>query len=405
MVFLFCWSADAWLPPQWALIAGGAFHHPVLRPPLFGLKATGEARWQPAPERWWWEAWDGSCAEDWPRRASAWAWEGCCCTSRGPSRARCCAWEYWWSWRFTSAVCPVCRRQACDNTRRAAPPTRQCCLAAAPLVAWYNVKVTGHPGLMPWVAYQRQYDLATWFWTLPPLPDKQFSSPYLRGRREAEVKVYQDARLPRLSSTLIMHLVYVFIGAVWMQFLAFGLLLLGVPLGAHAWPQKVAGASSRYWRRRSGPAGHALPALHRAVHIRAAHSDCRQRAGALVSHGGPPNAWTSDRRSHGGPSHFSSWSIMPAHCTRLSAVGPDSHDPATDIHGRPPSGICQLPGGSICRMGLQCRGYGNKPGYFCTDAFGPREPEAAGSLPRPNRVARNHRSASRSEVRWAPYPA
>src|SRR5689334_13619441 len=23
MVFLFCWAADAWLPPQWALIAGG----------------------------------------------------------------------------------------------------------------------------------------------------------------------------------------------------------------------------------------------------------------------------------------------------------------------------------------------------------------------------------------------
>jgi hypothetical protein len=226
MVFLFCWSADAWLPPQWALIAGG------LSAVLFFVR------------HYWFESyWGGALAAS--GGALIVGSLGYVLRNRfGTARFGFAAGAIllYLSRPFEGAVLslaafavlaihfwriPGAEKRAL--TRTVILPNLAVMLAAAAPAAWYNAKVTGHATLMPYVLYQRQYDMVTWFWTLPPLPEKEYSSAYLRGRHQAIRQSYKDARLPRLYQTLALHLAFVGIGAVWLQFLAFGLLLLGVP--------------------------------------------------------------------------------------------------------------------------------------------------------------------------------
>jgi hypothetical protein len=67
------------------------------------------------------------------------------------------------------------------------------------------------------------------FWTLGPFPPKQYSNANLRTAHHQEILQYQRVHDARLPLTLALQSVNIFLNGVWVQFLAFGFLLIAVP--------------------------------------------------------------------------------------------------------------------------------------------------------------------------------
>jgi hypothetical protein len=226
MVFVFCWASDAWMPPQWALIGGG------LAATLFFVR------------HYWFESyWGGSVAaaggallvgglghiiRDKPQKCgisfavgalllySTRVYEGAVLC--GLVALVLCV-QLWKS--SLSIRGPVWRRLVIKNVA--------VLVIAAPLALWYNWRISGSATELPYTLYMQQYDLSPPFWVLPPYPPKQFSSANYRRERKWEYDMYNYARSNGALFTLTLHSAFLLIGAVWLQFLAFGLLLLGVP--------------------------------------------------------------------------------------------------------------------------------------------------------------------------------
>ncbi len=225
MVFVFCWMADAWLPPQWALIAG------ALSSVLFFVR------------HYWFESyWGGSLAA----AGGALVVGGLGHVLRGhPSRARTSfalgilllystrVYEGAVLCLAIAVVLGIHFWRLSGDRRfgalRALLPNIAILIAAAPLACWYNLRVSGHATDLPYVLYMRQYDLSPPLWTLPAYPPKEFSSANYNTERHWELDMYNYARGTRPVFTITLHLAFLLIGAVWMQFLAFGLLLLAIP--------------------------------------------------------------------------------------------------------------------------------------------------------------------------------
>jgi hypothetical protein len=157
-------------------------------------------------------------------------------------------------------------------------------LAAIPLIGWYNLRVTGHVTGLAYMEHMRQYDPVPVFWPLAPLPSKQYSNANLRAAHQTEIDDYRRFHDASLPLALTLQVVNISMNGVWLQFLAFGFLLLVVPW-ARVWKRKkwlvvllaagLAALLPEVWMR-----GHYTGALHH----RRAHSDCRRGASAVVSH-------------------------------------------------------------------------------------------------------------------------
>jgi hypothetical protein len=221
MVLAFCWAADAWLPPQWTLIAGGLaalllFPHYWLDSYWGGtVAATGGALVVGGL---------GRVLQHRKKRAYASFSVGAVLlflTRTYEGAVLCLAVLFVLAIHFWHVSAAGRRSIVCKLLL----PNLAVLLAVAPLVAWYNQRVSGHATKVPYVLYMQQYDLAPPLWVMPPYPPKQFSSANYRAERQWELATYNSAG----SSTVTRHLISLLLGAVGVQFLTFGLLLVGVP--------------------------------------------------------------------------------------------------------------------------------------------------------------------------------
>jgi len=223
MVFLFCWAADAWLPPQWALIAG------VLSAVLFFIR------------HYWFDSyWGGALAA----AGGALLVGGLGHVLRGRPQRAGVSFAVGAVLLFSTrvfeggvlcvAVVAILLVHSLSIGRRnllrpLLLPNLAVLAAAVPLVLWYNVRVTGHALEMPYTLYMKQYDLVPPLWVLPPHPAKEFSSVNYAVERTWELDMYNFARGTGRLGNVPVHLVFLAEGAVWQQFLGFGLLLLATP--------------------------------------------------------------------------------------------------------------------------------------------------------------------------------
>ena len=218
MVFLFCWAADAWLPPQWALIAGG------LSTVLFFIR------------HYWFDSyWGGALAA----AGGALLVGGLGHVLRGRPQKAGISFAAGALLLFSTrvfeggvlcvAVLAILLIAKRSLLRPLLLPNLALLAAAVPLVLWYNVRVTGHALEMPYTLYMKQYDLAPPLWILPAYPAKTFSSVNYSVERKWEFDMYNFARGTGPLGNVPVHLIFLAVGAVWQQFLTFGLLLLAVP--------------------------------------------------------------------------------------------------------------------------------------------------------------------------------
>jgi hypothetical protein len=226
LIVLLCWAANAWLPPQWTLVAGG------LAWILFFVR-----------HYWFTSYWGGNVAAC----GGALVVGGLGYLLRGKfSNAR-------YSLAVGAAtlfatrpyeggvlclgvlvICALHFWKLSGGGKRAmlnsvVLPNAALLLVAASLAGWYNLRTTGHVSQMPYFLHVRQYDAIPVLWILPPYGPKQYGNTNLRRQHEWEAAAYQRVRRFPLYLALSMQLAFFLIGAVWQQFLTFGLLLLGVP--------------------------------------------------------------------------------------------------------------------------------------------------------------------------------
>jgi hypothetical protein len=226
MIFLFCWAADAWLPPQWTLIAGG------LTWILFFVR-----------HYWLTSYWGGALAAC--GGALVVGGLGRILNGRhGGARLSLAAGAvvlYLTRPYEGGVLCLATLGILAGHVWRLRPaekrtffravvlPNTLLLAAVAPLALWYNASVTGSALELPYMTHARQYDSVPAFWVLPPYPEKQYFSENNRAVWMWARETYdQMHRLP-LSRALILQSLSIFIGGIWVQFLAFGFLLLALP--------------------------------------------------------------------------------------------------------------------------------------------------------------------------------
>jgi hypothetical protein len=226
MVLLFCWAADAWLPPQWSLVAGG------LASVLFFIQSY-----------WFTSYWGGALGAC----GGALVVGGLGYVLRGRLESA----------RFSLAggalilyatrpyeggvMCVAVLAILTIQFWKSAPderlrwlrtvilPNAAVLLVAIPLIGCYNVRVTGHPTRLAYFEYARQYDPTPVFWPLKSLPPMHYSNSNLRAAHRQEILDYEMFHNAGLPLTLALVSINIFLNGVWLQFLAFGLLLIAVP--------------------------------------------------------------------------------------------------------------------------------------------------------------------------------
>ncbi len=234
MVYLFCWAADAWLPPQWSFIAGG------LAAVLFFI-----------PSYWFISYWGGAVAAS--GGALVVGGLGYLLRDRYASvrfslavgALLLYATRPYEGGVLCVAVLAILAIQFLKSNaihKRSWPrtvilPNVAVLLAAIPLIAWYNMRVTGHPAGLAYFEHMRQYDAVPSFWPLAPLPPKEYGNANLRAAHQTEIEDYRRFHDAKLPLTLALQAVNIFLNGVWLQFLAFGFLLLAIPW-ARAWNRK-----------------------------------------------------------------------------------------------------------------------------------------------------------------------
>jgi hypothetical protein len=227
MIFLFCWAADAWLPPQWTLVAGG------LAWVLFFVR-----------HYWFTSYWGGSLAACggalvigglghllrdrlMPARFSLAAGAAILLFTRPYEGGVFCVGVL-----IVLAVHFFLKLDSAKRMlvlRQVALPNLAVLLAAVSLAGWYNFRTTGSPTDMPYFAHTRQYDESPALWILPPYGVKTYSNANLRSTHDWELATYNREHQLPLRTELAVQFVLLLTGSVWLQFLAFGLLLLGLP--------------------------------------------------------------------------------------------------------------------------------------------------------------------------------
>jgi hypothetical protein len=226
MIFLFCWMSDAWLPPQWTLIAG------CLSVLLFFVR------------HYWLDSyWGGALAACGGalviggfgrvlrgrfKEAGATLALGAIllfCTRPYEGGLLCVGVLVALgirSWRML-------HKDRLELLRFVILPSAGVLLASIPLLAWYNLRITGHAAELPYLYYVSHYDRSPKLWILPPLPPIQYDSPNLQALHDWEKAPYEALRQMPVHRALANELLLTIAAGVWFQFLAFGLLLLGVP--------------------------------------------------------------------------------------------------------------------------------------------------------------------------------
>jgi len=226
MVFLFCWAADAWLPPQWTLIAG------VLASVLFFVR-----------HYWFTSYWGGAVTAC----GGALVVGSLGFVLRGRMRSA----------RFAPAigalilfatrpyeggvmclvtagmlVVPLLRLpsgQRKQMLRTVVLPNAVILAAGLLIFGWYNARVTGHVSELPYTLYMRQYDSVPPLWIMAPFPEKHYGNENLRATWEWCASLYTGIRNLSPSHIVILQLVDILLSSVWLQFMTFGLLLFGIP--------------------------------------------------------------------------------------------------------------------------------------------------------------------------------
>jgi len=226
MVFLFCWAADAWLPPHWALIAG------ALTVIFFFVRL------------YWLESyWGGAVAAC----GGALVVGGLGHSLRGRLA----------STRFSLAVGAIVlfftrpyeggvlcftvvailafhvARLRAENrgawVRAVMAPSAGVLLAGGLLSGWYNFRATGHVMELPFVTYAREYDLAPKFLMQPEAPGKYYSNIRMATLHNLELAGYREIRALPLAQAVFGQLKYFVERCLFQPFIGFALLLLGLP--------------------------------------------------------------------------------------------------------------------------------------------------------------------------------
>ena len=229
MVFLFCWAADAWLPPQWTLIAGG------LSTILFFIR-----------HYWFSSYWGGALAAC----GGALVVGGLGRLLQGRTQGKASgagvslsagALILYITRPYEGGVLCLAAlgillfqflKKRADRRaiwRAVILPNAVMLLAAMPVIGWYNQRVTGRVTDLPYFEYSRQYDTVPTLWVLPSYPAKEYSSANAAAAHNTERKDYMGVRRLGAPAAIIFQLFKFSLAGVWLQFLAFGLLLFGVP--------------------------------------------------------------------------------------------------------------------------------------------------------------------------------
>ncbi|MGH9645292.1 MAG: hypothetical protein ACRD4E_00625 [Bryobacteraceae bacterium] len=224
MVFLFCWAADAWLPPQWTLIAGG------LSAVLFFIR-----------HYWFSSYWGGALAACGGalvvgalgrllrgKSAGVYLSAGALIlyvTRPYEGGVLCLAALGILTFQFFKSG-PDQRR---IWLRTVILPNVAVLLAAIPLMAWYNLRTTGRLADLPYLEYSRQYDQVPTLWFLNPYGPKVYSNANSQALHNSERNDYERIRHLSPSRIFVFEVLGFLLAGVWLQFLTFGLLLLGIP--------------------------------------------------------------------------------------------------------------------------------------------------------------------------------
>jgi hypothetical protein len=226
MVFLFCWAADAWLPPHWALIAG------ALTVIFFFVRL------------YWLESyWGGAVAAC----GGALVVGGLGHLLRGrlaPARFSLAvgAIVLYFTRPYEGGV--LCFavlailafhfvRLRPENrgawVRAVIVPSASVLLAGGVLAGWYNFRATGHATELAFLTYARQYDLAPKFLMQSETPGKHYSNATMETTHNFELANYRRIRALPWWEAAYDQLKY-FVGHCLLQpFMGFALLLLGLP--------------------------------------------------------------------------------------------------------------------------------------------------------------------------------
>lgn len=225
MVLLLCWMADAWLPPQWALAAGG------ISAVIFFI-----------PHYWFTSYWGGNvaaCGGALVIGSLGWVLRGRMRAAR-PGFALGAIVLYSTRPYEGGVLClaagvalalSFCRMPDPGKRtllRTVVMPNAAILALALPFLLYYNFRVTGNAMQLPAMLHASQYDLAPKFRFLPPMPAKQYSNENLRRTHEWEFGLYREALTPSLAKRA-MELLMAFFSTAWIQFTAFGLLLGAIP--------------------------------------------------------------------------------------------------------------------------------------------------------------------------------
>jgi hypothetical protein len=226
MVFLYCWAADAWLPPQWALVAG------ALTVIFFFVRL------------YWMESyWGGAVAAC----GGALVVGGLGHLLRGkPAAARstlavgavilyftrpyeggvlCLVVLTILAYRFTRLRTEEKRIWA----RIVILPSMAILLAGGLAAAWYNLRTTGSLTQLPYFLYAQQYDLAPSFLVLPETPGKRYNNVINVTTHADELARYRGIRALPLAQALFGQMKYFVVFCLFQPFLGFAAVLLGIP--------------------------------------------------------------------------------------------------------------------------------------------------------------------------------
>jgi hypothetical protein len=235
MVFLFCWAANAWLPPQWAFVAG------ALTILFFFVRL------------YWLESyWGGAVAacggalvagglghllRGRPRAANATLAIGAIVlyfTRPYEGGVFCLAVLAILAYRFFGL--PAADKRIW--TRTVVLPSVIVLAAGGCVAGWYNLRTTGHLTQMPFMLYEKQYDLAPKFLMQAETPGKLYHNVTIATTHTYELKRYREIRALSLPRALYGQLEY-FVGHCLLQpFMGCALLFAAIPWALLRGPKK-----------------------------------------------------------------------------------------------------------------------------------------------------------------------
>ncbi len=225
MILLFCWMADAWLPPQWALVAGG------ISAVIFFI-----------PHYWFTSYWGGNlsaCGGALVVGALGNVLRGRLGAARLSFALGAIVLYGTRPYEggvlcLAAGIALVLSFQRMSGSRKrelvraVVLPNALLLAVALPFLLYYNLRVTGQATQLPAMLHASQYDMAPKFRFLPAGPARQYSNASLLKTHEWELDLYRQAVMPGAANRA-MDLIMAFFATVWMQFTAFGLLLVALP--------------------------------------------------------------------------------------------------------------------------------------------------------------------------------